>query len=117
MRALWFTAGLISVALGAIGAFLPLLPTVPFILLAAVCFSRSSTKAHDWLLQHRLFGPSLRDWEKNGAIRPSVKRKAVFAIAISWLLLLSLGLNPWISAVQFVALACVSAFIWTRPNA
>ena len=116
MRVVWFVAGIACVVLAGIGAVLPLLPTVPFILLAAFFFARSSTRAHNWLINHKIFGPSLKDWERNGAIRPSVKRKAVLTIAASWLLMLFFGFELWISAVQFVALSGVAAFIWSRPN-
>jgi uncharacterized membrane protein YbaN (DUF454 family) len=116
MRLVWLIAGIACVVLAGIGAVLPLLPTVPFILLAAFCFARSSTQAHNWLIQHKIFGPSLRDWEENGAIRPSVKQKAVLTIAASWLLMLFFDFELWVSAVQFVVLSCVAAFIWTRPN-
>ena len=59
----WLLVGWLCVALGAIGAVLPLLPTTPFILLAAWCFARSSRRWHDWLHASRLFGPLLRDWD------------------------------------------------------
>jgi len=117
MRSIWFIAGLTCIILGAIGAFLPLLPTVPFILLAAFCFARSSPSAHSWLLNHKYFGPSLRDWEINGAMRPSAKKKAILAIACSWLLMVFLGIKLWVLALQFLILTGVSIFIWTRPNA
>lgn len=117
MRIIWFISGLCCIALGGLGVILPLLPTVPFVLLAAICFARSSDTAYKWLLHHRVFGPSIRDWQRNGAIRPSVKRKAVLAIAASWLFMLYLDLGFIITLVQFIALFCVVIFIVSRPNA
>lgn len=61
----WLWAGWLCVGLGAIGAVLPLMPTTPFILLAAACFARSSQRWHDWLYASALFGPLLRDWDRD----------------------------------------------------
>ena len=85
-RLLWALAGVISLALGLVGAFLPVLPTVPFVLLAAFCFSRGSRRAEDWLLNHRLFGPMVRDWRANHSIPLRVKQLAwtMMAIGSAW---------------------------------
>lgn len=117
MRSIWFIGGVISVILGLIGIPLPILPTVPFMLLAASCFARSSENAHLWLINHETFGPPLQDWEKNGAMRPSIKRKAILFIACSWLLSIFIGLKLWLIILQFFILSAVIVFIWTRPNA
>ncbi len=77
VRHLLLALGWIFVGLGALGALLPLLPTTPFILLAAYCFARGSDKAHAWLHQNRVFGPLLRDWENGGAI--SLRTKFIAA--------------------------------------
>ena len=66
-RALWLSAGLVALLLGVVGIFLPLLPTTPFVLLAAACFSRGSTRCERWLLSHRTFGPMVRDWRRHRA--------------------------------------------------
>lgn len=76
----WLLLGLLFVALGAIGVVLPLLPTTPFILLAAACFARSSPRMHAWLHRSRLFGPSLRDWEHNHCVRRRARWMAVLMI-------------------------------------
>ena len=68
MRYLWLSFGFIALALGMAGAVLPLLPTTPFILLAAFCFARSSRRFHNWLLNHRTFGPMIENWRQEGAI-------------------------------------------------
>lgn len=114
MRLLWITIGCLSVALGALGAILPLLPTVPFMLLAAFAFSRSSPRLHDWLVQHRVFGPSIRDWRRNRAISRRVKWYASGSIAAAFGLSLALGVGPMVLAIQAVALSLVLLFIWTR---
>lgn len=72
--------GIIFVVFGIVGVILPLLPTTPFILLAAACFAKSSQALHQRLLSSRLFGPSIRDWEKNRCIASSTKILAIFMI-------------------------------------
>jgi Uncharacterized protein conserved in bacteria len=116
MRAVWFTLGWVSVGLGVVGMALPLLPTVPFLLLAAVCFARSSDTAHDWLVNHPRLGPPIADWRANGAIRRPVKVLAMLSMAASFAIPLSLGAADWVLATQAVALTGVAAFILTRPE-
>ena len=55
-------AGALSAGIGLIGIVVPLLPTTPLMILAAACFARSSPRLHDWLWNHRVFGPAIRDW-------------------------------------------------------
>lgn len=116
MRALWFSLGLSSLVLGVIGAFLPLLPTVPFLLLAAFGFARSSQAAHDWLVGHPRLGPPIRDWRANGAIRRKVKWMASASILAAFALSLALGVRPMVLVAQAAALVGVAVFIWTRPE-
>src|SRR5690349_5075190 len=68
MRAIWLALGLGAVVLGFIGIFVPVLPTTPFLILAAACFARSSPRLEGWLLDHPRFGPPLRDWRERGAV-------------------------------------------------
>ncbi|NOX98323.1 MAG: DUF454 domain-containing protein [Verrucomicrobia bacterium] len=75
---MYLPLGFIFVALATLGVFLPVLPTVPFLILAAACFAKSSKKRHQWLLNHPLFGPSIRNWEENRCM--SLKSK-VFALS------------------------------------
>lgn len=81
-RAVLAFVGCVSLALGVIGIFVPLLPTTPFLLLSALCFSKSSTRLHNWLLQHKYFGPAIVEWQTNRVIRPRVKLLALSTIAI-----------------------------------
>ncbi|MEL6196524.1 MAG: YbaN family protein, partial [Pseudomonadota bacterium] len=90
-RLIWTSAGWIAFGLGALGVALPLLPTVPFMLLAAFCFARGSDRFHDWLVEHPRFGPPIQDWRSSGVIRPRAKRLAVVAIAFSFVLSLAIG--------------------------
>lgn len=116
MRVLWLIGGSISLGLGLLGVFLPLLPTVPFVLLAAFCFARSSERLHDWMLEHPKFGPAIADWRDRGAISARGKWAATISIIASLILAVILDFPVKVLAVQAVALMGVSLFIWTRPN-
>ena len=116
MRAFWFLLGLISIVLGIIGIFLPLLPTVPFLLLAAVGFSKSSQRAHDWLINHPRLGPPIKDWREKGAIRPRAKRLATLCVAAAFGISIWLGVPVYALGLQAAVLLCVLLFIWSRPS-
>lgn len=116
MRFVWAGLGTLCVALGVIGAFLPLLPTVPFLLLATFLFANSSPRLHTWIVSHPRFGPVIEDWSRSGAIRPRAKRLATLSIAAVFTLSLVLGVGTTILAIQAVVLAGVLTFIWTRPS-
>lgn len=117
VRALWATVGSVALALGVVGIVVPLLPTVPFLLLAAFCFARSSRQVHQWLLTHPKLGPPIRDWQQSGAIRPKAKRLATLSIGAAFAVSVLLGLQPWVLALQGLVLCGVLAFIWRRPDA
>ncbi|GGH29102.1 hypothetical protein SAMN05444007_104351 [Cribrihabitans marinus] len=116
MHYVWATLGLICIALAMIGVVLPLLPTVPFLLLAAFFFARSSSRLHTWLLSHRQFGPMIDDWNQSGSIRPTAKKAATVSIAVVFGLTLMLGFSTRVLLIQAAALSAVLTFIWTRPN-
>jgi len=116
MRMIWTIAGCLALVAGVIGAFLPILPTVPFMLLAAFCFARGSARFHDWLVNRSRFGPAIRDWQKRGAIGRRAKRAAMVALLFSVLLSLALGFPHAVIAVQGVVMAGVAVFIMTRPD-
>ena len=81
MKKLIALFGLISLGLGILGAFLPLLPTTPFILLSAALFAKSSDRLHHYLLEHKIFGPMIRDYNENKSI--SLKAK-VISLSTMW---------------------------------
>ncbi|CUK09490.1 YbaN family protein [Shimia thalassica] len=116
MRYLWALFGLLALALGTIGIVAPLLPTVPFLLLAAFCFSKSSERLHNWLLSHPTFGPPIADWNERGAISLAAKRLATISIVVVFGISIAIGLRTTLLLIQAATLSCVLLFIWTRPN-
>ncbi|MCP3020676.1 YbaN family protein [Cupriavidus basilensis] len=119
LRGLWVALGVLSLLLGIIGIFLPVLPTTPFVLLAAACFARGSERFHARLTAHPRFGPLVRDWQAHHSIPLRAKR---LAIGMMWL---SMGTTAWLmreralASLTLVAIAAaVSAWLlWlpTRP--
>ncbi len=116
MRVFWVLFGLTSLGLGMLGVVLPLLPTVPFLLLATFCFARSSDRLHKWLISHKLFGPPIREWQEKGAINSKAKKLATLSIIAVLVLSLALGVKTKVIVIQTVVLCAVMVFIWTRPN-
>lgn len=116
-RALFAAAGALSLALGAVGLFLPVLPTTPFVLLAAFFFSKGSPRLHAALLANPVFGPIVRDWEERGAVRMGAKVTATVLMAVLAVAMLATGAAaPWLKGAALAAQAAVLAFLWTRPS-
>ncbi len=103
--------GWLSVLLGVIGIFVPVLPTTPFLLLAAACFVRSSRRFYLWLVNHRHLGPWIRDYLEGNGI--PLKGK-VYAIGLMWA---SIGLScylvpmPWARAFMLTSAVLVTLYI------
>ena len=116
MRGIWFICGCISVAIGVIGIVLPLLPTVPLLLLAAICFAKSSERAHNWLMNHKVLGPPIHDWQSSGSIKRPAKISATVCITAAFIISLFLGVAWWALLMQAAVLGCVATFIWSRPE-
>ena len=115
IRAGYLLAGLVSLALGAIGLLLPILPTVPFLILAAFCFARSSPALEQRLLDHRTFGPHIRTWRSRGAISRKGKTAAAIAFAASAALGLALLALPW-SLIPLAAALIGGSWVLSRPS-
>lgn len=115
-RWLWHGAGMVAVALGVIGMALPILPTVPFMLLAAFCFARGNPALEARILADPRFGPPIRAWRERRAIGRKAKLAAALGLGGSAVIgLVALPL-PWGAAPLIVALVC-GGFILTRPDA
>ncbi|MCP4960595.1 MAG: DUF454 domain-containing protein [Actinomycetia bacterium] len=109
--------GFLAVGLGGLGVVLPILPTTPFVLLAALCFSRSSRRFHKWLVTNRVFGPLIVDWEQGRSISAGVKTSAIISMiivggaSIVWVID-----SLWGKIAMALTLAAVGAWIVTRPT-
>lgn len=115
IRGIWFCLGALALGLGALGIFLPLLPTTPFILLAAYSFARSSKPVHDWLLRHRVFGPLIENWRRYGAISRRAKILGILSLIAVILLSVFMGVPRYVVLIQLVVLSATGVFILTRP--
>lgn len=112
-RHLYLAGGFTALALGSIGIVLPLLPTVPFVILAAFCFARSSPRLEAWLLDHNVFGHHIRNWRERRAITKRGKWSASVAFAVSVIVALIFVEMPW-NLIPIVAALIGGTWIWTR---
>lgn len=109
--------GHIFLILGIIGAFLPVLPTTPFLLLAAWLYSKSSPRLHNWIINHKYLGPPLRDWQERGVI--GMKAKIIATLMLILVIVFrirTLEVNIYIRGFATVVLIGVLVFIWSRPS-
>jgi uncharacterized membrane protein YbaN (DUF454 family) len=114
-RQLYLVAGWASVAAGTVGIFLPILPTVPFMILAAFCFARSSPALEAKLMNHPRYGPHLVAWRERGIVSRRAKLSATAAFAASMVVgFIALSL-PWSLIPAAVAVICGS-WLWNRPE-
>lgn len=117
MRLIYLGVGWLAVGCALIGVFLPILPTVPFLLIALWAFGRSSERLREKLLADPVFGPDIRRWQERGAIRRSAKLLSVTAMAGSVAISLALGVPARAVIIQAIILSAVAVFIITRPEA
>ena len=110
----WLIAGALALALGVLGIFLPLLPTTPFVLLAAFCFARGSARCEAWLLGHPRFGPMVRDWRAHRAVPLRAKQAAWVMMSLSSLIsALVMTRLRWLPALCCLL---VGLWLWTLPT-
>lgn len=116
-RLLLLVCGWFALLLGAIGLLLPVLPTTPFVLLAAACFARSSERFHAMLLRNRLFGPLVAEWEQHRSIPRRTKRWAIALMSVTFGSSIVFFVQPvglkWVLAVVGVG---VAVWIWRIPS-
>jgi uncharacterized membrane protein YbaN (DUF454 family) len=115
MRSLYLAAGFAALALAVAGALLPILPTTPFLLLAAACFARSSKRFHDKLLANRIAGPIIREWTAHRSIRREVKRWVYVLMALSFGSSILVMPTLWLQVMLAVLGIVLTFFIWRIP--
>lgn len=116
LRTLVGLLGFVCLALGVIGAFLPLMPSTVFFICAAACFAYASPRIEAWLLSFEFIGRPVRAWRERGAIALPAKLMATLGMSIGLLVFALAGANMLVLAAAAFALALCALFIWTRPN-
>lgn len=114
-RVTWLIVGLLALALGVLGIFLPLLPTTPLVLLAAFAFARSSERLHQWLLDHDVFGSLIANWRRYGAISRPAKVASAVAMVVVLVISVVVAVPAAVIGVQVVVLGTAAFFILSRP--
>jgi uncharacterized protein len=115
-RIVFLVIGHASIALGAIGIVLPLLPTTPFVILAAWAYARSSPRLAARLYGHPRFGPALRDWRDHRAVATRAKVLAIGAMVVSYALTVTLTASTLVPVILLLVMVPVGGFLLTRPS-
>ena len=108
--------GLLFVGLGFLGIIIPGIPTTPFLLLSAWFFSKSSTFLESWLINHKIFGPLIRDWKEHRSINRKSKIIAVFVIIPTFAFSIYKSLNIIIDLLLGIICVCLCAYLISRPE-
>lgn len=117
VRAAFLAAGFLSLGLGILGVFLPVLPTTPFALLAAACFARSSERFYRWLMEHRTFGPLVREWRTYRSIPYRTKLRAIVLMAATLTLSIVFFVHlAWLQAALAVGGVGLAVWLYRIPS-
>ncbi|MBF7954719.1 MULTISPECIES: DUF454 family protein [Rahnella] len=114
-RILLITVGWLCVVLATLGVVLPLLPTTPFLLLAAWCFARSSPRFHHWLLHRSWFGSYLRHWQTYRALPKGAKPKAVALIVVTFAISIYFVPLLWVRILLVCMMFALLIMMWRLP--
>jgi uncharacterized membrane protein YbaN (DUF454 family) len=113
---LWRVAALAAFAIGIVGIAIPVLPTVPFLILSAWAASKGWPSFETWLLDHRLYGPHIRSWRERGIVPRTAKIWAVLTMTASGVLLQLLDVPTWLQLGAPLMMAVVAVWLWRRPE-
>lgn len=116
VRYLLLAFAVVCVVIGVVALFIPGLPTTVFILIAGWAAARSSPRFHDWLINHRHFGPMIRDWRAHGAVSRRAKITATVMMSCSAVIFFYLSPRRWVAELLTVLMALVLMWLWLRPE-
>jgi uncharacterized membrane protein YbaN (DUF454 family) len=116
VRLIFASAGMLFVTLGIIGIFLPVLPTTPFMLLAAACFARSSKRFYFALKNHKVFGPIITEWEEHRAMPRQVKKRVIILMFIAFSISIFLVGPLWLKIGLTILGVALMLFIAKIPS-
>jgi uncharacterized membrane protein YbaN (DUF454 family) len=117
VRAFFLGAGTLALALGLLGIFLPLLPTTPFVLLAAACYARGSKRFYEWLLAQRTFGPIVHEWRRHRSIPYKTKVTAVVLMSLTFGTSIIFFVRPmWLKAVLAITGMALAVWLYRMPS-
>ena len=117
IRLLLATCGVLALIVGVIGIFLPVLPTTPFLLLAAACFARASPALYRWLASSPTFGPPLQEWRRHRSIPWRAKLTAIALMSVSIAVSAMFFVRPWWGKLALVAVGlAVGIWLYRRPS-
>uniref|UniRef100_A0A8J8AZ61 Inner membrane protein n=1 Tax=Coralloluteibacterium stylophorae TaxID=1776034 RepID=A0A8J8AZ61_9GAMM len=114
-RVLWLVAAYLFLVLGLIGAVLPGMPTTVFVLLAAWAATNGSPRLRAWLMRHRVFGPTIRDWEAHGAVGRRAKWMATLAM-VACAAIAFVFAPRWAAWLSVAVMGVVDTWLWLRPE-
>ncbi|MGB3383294.1 MAG: YbaN family protein [Marinomonas sp.] len=115
-RIFFIILGWFSLITGIIGIFLPLLPTTPLVLLAAWCFSKSSERFHTWLIEHKYFGPILRDWQSSDGIPKRTRNRAILFMWLGMTISIIIVGRFWATLCLIIIGLTVSIYLLRMPT-
>lgn len=115
-KLLLITAGWLAVILGVMGIFLPILPTTPFLILAASCFAKSSERFYTWLINSPLLGPIILDWQKNRVVSGRTKLWSLTVIVMTFSISIMVVPLVWGKVILGVLMLCCIIGVYRAPG-
>jgi uncharacterized membrane protein YbaN (DUF454 family) len=116
LRVVLVIVGTISLGAGVVGIFLPVLPTTPFLLLAAACYARASTRLYGWLLGQPAFGPIIVEWRRSRSLPPGVRIRALLLVALTFGVSIALVGDLLLRAGLVATALILAAFLYRIPT-